>query len=209
MFINRQVTAFFGQTLTTRLLNGFSTAVKRNDNYQYAKHFLLRLGTVPISAPRGRQQLHQDVVHCEKKRDEESLELGSEICRNNVQFPVGCVKDCDEPTSEDGKSTSKPSVHKVTGRFQLIFTCKKCNTRNVAHISKLSYQQGVVIVCCQGCSVKHLIADNLKWFSDKKKNIEDILAEKGESVTRITSSQVALEVDPPDTPIPLPKENGS
>lgn len=208
MFTNRQATVFVGRTLTKRLLNGFSTVVKRSDNHQYARKYLLRLGTVPISAQRERHQLHQDVVHyCEKKRDKESLEVCSANDKTTVQFGVGYVKDGDEPKSEDGESRSKPLVPKVTGRVQLIFTCKKCNTRNVAHISKLSYQQGIVIVCCQGCSVKHLIADNLKWFSDKKKNIEDILAEKGESVTKITSRQVALEIDPPDIPNPLPKED--
>jgi protein import protein ZIM17 len=206
MFTNNQVTLFLGRTLTKLLLNGFSTAVKRSDNCQYARKYLLRLGTLPIPAPRGCHHLHHDVIHCcEKKRDKESLEVGSASGRNTVQFGVDCVKDFDEPKSKDGDCPSKPLAPKATGRFQLIFTCKKCNTRNVAHISKLSYQQGVVIVRCQGCSVKHLIADNLKWFSDKKKNIEDILAEKGESVTKITSCQVSLEVDPPDIPNPLPK----
>ena len=208
MFTNNQVTLFVGRTLTKRLLNGFSTAVKRSDNFQYARKYLLRLGTVPIPAPRECHHLHQDVIHCcEKKTDKESLEVGSASGRNTVQFEVDRVKDCDGPKAEDSDYPSKPLVPKATGRFQLIFTCKKCNTRNVAHISKLSYQQGVVIVRCQGCSVKHLIADNLKWFSDKKKNIEDILAEKGESVTKITSCQVSLEVDPPNIPIPLPKED--
>jgi protein import protein ZIM17 len=208
MFTNRQVIVFVGRTLTKRLLNGFSAAMKRSDNYQYGRKYLLRLGTVPIPAPRERHQLHQDVAHyCEKKSDKESLEVGGANGKNTVQFGGGCVKDEDELKSEDGESPSKPLVPKVTGRFQLIFTCKKCNTRNVADISKLSYQQGVVIVCCQGCRVKHLIADNLKWFSDKKKNVEDILAEKGESVTKITSHQVALEVDPPDIPNRLPKEH--
>jgi len=205
MFANNQVTLFVGRALTKRLLNGFSTAVKMSDSCQYARRYLLRLGTVPIPAPRGCHRLHQDVIHCCEKRDKESLEVGSSSGRNTVQLGVDCVKDFDEPKSEDSDCPSKPLVPKATGRFQLIFTCKKCNTRNVTHISKLSYQQGVVIVRCQGCSVKHLIADNLKWFSDKKKNIEDILAEKGESVTKITSCQVSLEVDPPNIPSPLPK----
>jgi protein import protein ZIM17 len=121
-----------------------------------------------------------------------------------VHSESGCVKDVHNPKSEDSELQPKQLV--AAGRFQLIYTCKKCNTRNVAQISKLSYQQGVVIVCCQGCRVKHLIADNLKWFSDTRKNIEDILAEKGESVTKITS-EVSLEVIPPDTPNPLPNED--
>ncbi|XP_075975171.1 DNL-type zinc finger protein-like [Anticarsia gemmatalis] len=81
---------------------------------------------------------------------------------------------------------------KEDGKFQLMFTCKKCSTRNSKIISKQAYYKGVVIVICDGCDNKHLIADNLNWFTDMngKKNIEDIMAEKGESVQKIMSSDL-------------------
>ncbi|XP_050348752.1 DNL-type zinc finger protein-like [Nymphalis io] len=86
--------------------------------------------------------------------------------------------------------TNEPK--KTEGKFQLMFTCKKCNTRNSKFITKLAYYKGVVIVICDGCDNKHLIADNLNWFTDMngKKNIEDIMAEKGETVQKIMSSDL-------------------
>lgn len=71
-------------------------------------------------------------------------------------------------------------------KFQLYYTCKKCNTRNSHIISKQAYDHGVVIVRCSGCNNNHLIADNLKWFKDNNTNIEDILREKGEQVKRVS-----------------------
>ena len=56
-------------------------------------------------------------------------------------------------------------------------------------ISKQAYEKGVIIVKCDGCNNNHLIADNLGWFYDEKKNIEDILKEKGEEVIKVTATE--------------------
>ena len=47
---------------------------------------------------------------------------------------------------------------------------------------------GIVVVRC-GCDKQHLIADNFGWFGPHK-NIEEILAERGEEVRRMDSDEV-------------------
>jgi len=78
-----------------------------------------------------------------------------------------------------------------SSKLFLSFTCKVCNGSNSYMISKQSYNHGVVIVTCSTCKSHHLIADNLNWFEDiKGKNIEEIMAEKGEKVRKFTSDGV-------------------
>lgn len=91
------------------------------------------------------------------------------------------------PTKQSEETKQNPAA----ALLHMVFTCTKCNTRSVKSFSKTAYQAGVVIVTCPGCEARHLIADNLGWFGpDEESNIEKILANKGESVTRIGDKDI-------------------
>ena len=72
----------------------------------------------------------------------------------------------------------------------IVFTCKVCNTRSARKMSKEAYNHGVVLIRCPGCNNLHLIADHLGYLDDNSTNIEQILAAKGEKVTRMDDKQV-------------------
>ncbi|AFZ80104.1 DNL zinc finger domain containing protein [Theileria equi strain WA] len=97
----------------------------------------------------------------------------------------------DAPEQSGGATlqASKPE------RYIAVFTCNICQYRSAKTFSKRAYHHGVVYVKCAKCSSLHLISDQLGWFGDEKKNIEQILAEKNESVSKAELGQEISQDD--------------
>lgn len=97
------------------------------------------------------------------------------------------VNEKSQEIASEEKPLTKQPVAQVVTKMKIMFTCKKCNTRNSKMMSKVAYEKGVVIIRCDGCKNNHLIADNLGWFGadQRKRNIEKIMKDKGETVKRL------------------------
>ena len=105
----------------------------------------------------------------------------------------------------DSRSIPKPKVIVPSSgtkqnpnleKFLMMYTCKICNGRNANMVSKVAYQNGIVIAKCKTCASKHLIADNQKkldfptHFGAK---IEEYLISKGERVQKLSLTAQELE----------------
>lgn len=99
-----------------------------------------------------------------------------------VQKRLRCSPDpfwcCRSYVSQSGNVViDKPSYH-------LTFTCKVCAERSSHVVSKQAYHNGTVLIQCPKCKNRHLVADHLNIFGDKRQTLEDILAQKGETVLK-------------------------
>ncbi|TKY90029.1 hypothetical protein EX895_000027 [Sporisorium graminicola] len=82
-------------------------------------------------------------------------------------------------------------IGQIEQRLAITFTCTvdECGHRSSHEFSKRSYTKGIVIVQCPGCKNRHLIADNLSWFTENEgepRTIEQMIEAKGGTVRRGT-----------------------
>jgi DNL zinc finger len=82
-----------------------------------------------------------------------------------------------------GVSRKKEIAFVASRKFELQYTCKICETRNVHRVSRAAYTNGVVIAQCKGCQTQHLIADHLGFTQLWKKDedgttIEEVFAKQ-------------------------------
>ncbi|ORX93772.1 zf-DNL-domain-containing protein [Basidiobolus meristosporus CBS 931.73] len=94
----------------------------------------------------------------------------------------------EQAASNNGPDSEKPEPA-IPGRLLIGFTCKVCNHRQYKFMSKMAYTKGVVLIQCDGCQNRHLIADNLGWFRDGGVNVEDLMKEQGEDIQKLTSNE--------------------
>ncbi|EPQ32047.1 uncharacterized protein PFL1_00245 [Pseudozyma flocculosa PF-1] len=106
------------------------------------------------------------------------------------------IPELDEEAAAATQGESAPQIP-VTGertpigqiqqRLSITFTCSvdDCGHRSTHEFAKRSYTHGIVIVQCPGCKNRHLIADNLSWFTetaDEPKTVEEMVRAKGGKV---------------------------
>ena len=96
--------------------------------------------------------------------------------------------------------SNNTDVALVDRKFDLLYTCNRCETRNSHRVSRIAYNKGVVISTCKGCKAQHLIADHLGftklWDKEDHGNIEEYLANQVDSdaqVSRVTKDMFHLE----------------
>lgn len=91
----------------------------------------------------------------------------------------------DEHIQSQHKNPIPPNTD-PKARMLIGFTCTVCQHRSHKTMSKHAYNHGVVIMQCDHCKNRHLIADHLGWFKNGGVTVEDLVKEKGETVQKLT-----------------------
>lgn len=83
---------------------------------------------------------------------------------NNCHITTRSATLCENRDHTDSKK-SEAVIGEMKQRLAIIFTCRVCSQRQTKTFSKKAYETGIVIIECEGCKNRHLIADNLGWFN--------------------------------------------
>jgi len=87
----------------------------------------------------------------------------------------------------------------LSERFGLVYTCGRCETRNAISVSRIAWNEGVVIGKCLGCGARHMLADNTGLTDETNSTrfsnaVNDAIA-RGEEVRRLGLNDAAALAD--------------
>lgn len=162
------------------LRNIFSS---RTLNYlrQNGQNALINI-TQPVDNAGAPSNISTNEVHkTERRRPKEPLLIPKTI----LDATIFTGKKLTASTSSSGSisPTTLKNYRRMTRKLDIVYLCKLCNTRNSKQVSEEAYTSGVVILQCDGCSVNHLIIDNVGWFANTKgKSFDEVLAENSNCV---------------------------
>lgn len=114
--------------------------------------------------------------------------------QNSTQFPSSSSSSSRRLTDREGKdkdttqsdAESKAQTaerHANEEAYKIVFTCKPCGHRSAHRMSKQGYHRGTVLIQCPSCQARHVMSDHLGIFFDASTTLEDILRNKGQSLT--------------------------
>ncbi|KAJ5160801.1 uncharacterized protein N7482_007805 [Penicillium canariense] len=104
--------------------------------------------------------------------------------RQNSTSSRPLTEDPSDRTETDAERRAKnEDRRKNEEAYRIAFTCKPCGERSSHRMSKQGYHRGTVIIQCPSCENRHVMSDHLGIFFDKRTTLEDLLKEKGQTLT--------------------------
>ena len=113
---------------------------------------------------------------------------------------AGLGKGLDGPAersaSQREQRVTVSAAEEDSDKLVLKYTCGVCGNDNLAKVSPVAYENGTVIVTCQHCGSRHLVADN-KGLMDAGgfTNIEDYLGDKARRASAADLAGESLKVE--------------
>ncbi|KAF9300983.1 Threonine synthase-like 1 [Mortierella antarctica] len=126
------------------------------------------------------RSFHLSIRAWDQKKDPSSTHFVPPSQPENQTTPL-----LDEHIQSQHKNPIPPNTD-PKARMLIGFTCTVCQHRSHKTMSKHAYNHGVVIMQCDHCKNRHLIADHLGWFKNGGVTVEDLVKEKGETVQKLT-----------------------
>jgi len=143
---------------------------------------------------------------CRCKTNDVESDTATEESANESERPVFALPERATTGGESSGNFNGAGLQlPMSEKFGMAYTCGPCNTRNVIEVTRIAWNNGVVVATCRGCNVRHLLADSegvLDLTNETNfRNVVDYMESKGESVMALdrndaeTLDSLGMKVD--------------